>query len=111
MENKGLIAQRLETLSVFASGLFLLLFPVLLTTITTDAFIIPKQAVLGAVVLTGVLILGAKAILNQAVRLRRTPFDVPLALFGLAAFLSAIFAVNRADSFISLIPFLSFKRI
>ena len=106
MENKGIIAQKLETLSVFASGLFLLLFPILLTTITTDAFIIPKQAVLGAVVLTGVLIMGAKAILNQAVRLRRTPFDAPLTLFGLAAFLSAIFAVNRADSFISFIPFL-----
>lgn len=106
MENRTLLAERLDTLSVFAAGIFLLLFPVLLLTITTDAFIIPKQAVLGAVVLGGILIMGAKAILNQAVRLRRSPFDVPLALFGLSAFLSAIFALNRADSLISFVPFL-----
>lgn len=106
MENKVLLAQRLETLSVFTAGLFLLLFPVMLATITTDAFVIPKQTVLGLVVLTGVLIMGAKAILNQAVRLRRTPFDVPVALLAIAAFLSAIFAINRADALISFIPFL-----
>ena len=39
-------------------------------------------------------------------RLRRTPYDVPVALFGLAAFLSAIFAINRADAMISFMPFL-----
>ncbi len=106
MENKTLIAERLETLSVFAAGLLLLLFPVLLTTITTDAFAIPKQAVLAVVALSGLTVLGLKGILNEAVRLRRTPYDVPLALFGLAAFLSAIFAINRADAVISFMPFL-----
>ncbi len=106
MENRTLLAGRLETLSVFALGLLLLLFPVLLATFTTDAFIIPKQAALGLIVLGGILILGVKGVLSEAVRFRRTPFDVPLALFGLAAFLSAIFAVNRFDSLISFVPFL-----
>lgn len=106
MENKEQLALRLETLSVFAAGILLLVFPLLLTTVTTDAFVVPKQAALGLVAILGFIILGVKGILNQAVRLRRTPFDVPLALFGLAAFLSAVFAINRADALISFVPFL-----
>lgn len=106
MDEKIKITISLENVFVFSIGIFLILFPILLTTLTTDAFVIPKQAVLGIVVLIGVLIMGAKAMLNQAVRLRRTPFDVPVALFGLAAFLSTFFAINRADSLISFVPFL-----
>ena len=60
MEDKARLAQRLETLSVFAAGLFLLLFPVLLVTVTTDAFAIPKQAVLAVVALAGLAVLGLK---------------------------------------------------
>lgn len=101
-----ILAQRLEKLTVFMLGIFLLVFPVLLTTLTTDAYIIPKQAALAFVTIAGLLMLGVKSILNQAVRLRRTPFDLPVALFGLACFLSALFAINRADSFISFVPLL-----
>lgn len=106
MEDKTILAQRLEKMTVFMLGIFLLVFPVLLTTLTTDAYIIPKQAALAFVAIAGFLMLGVKSILNQAVRLRRTPFDLPVALFGLAAFLSALFAINRADSFISFVPLL-----
>ncbi|MEK9207129.1 MAG: tetratricopeptide repeat protein, partial [Patescibacteria group bacterium] len=45
-------------------------------------------------------------VLAGSVKLRRTPFDLPIVLFVIAALLSAIFAVNRADSFISFVPFL-----
>lgn len=106
MENRTLLAGRLETLSVFILGLLLLFFPILFATLTTDAFAIPKQTLLAIVVLGGTLILGLKGILNQAVRFRRTPFDVPVALFAIAGLLSAIFSINRADAFISFFPFL-----
>ncbi|MBI2594200.1 hypothetical protein HYW39_00720, partial [Candidatus Curtissbacteria bacterium] len=58
------------------------------------------------VVVAGTILFGIKALLVQAVRLRRTPFDLPVGLFGVATFLSAIFALNRYDSLISFVPFL-----
>ena len=106
MENKKRLALRIENLSVFIVGIFLLLLPVLVLSITTDAFSIPKQAAVAVVSLTGLVLLAAKGVLNGAVKLRRTPFDLPIMLFGVAAFLSAIFAVNRFDAFISFVPLL-----
>ncbi len=106
MENRSLLSARIENLSIFLIGIFLFLFPIIIVNVTTDAYVVPKQALLSIVVLGGVLLLGAKGLVNKAVRLRRTPFDLPLALFGTAVFLSAIFAVNRFDSLISFVPFL-----
>ncbi len=106
MQNKVVLAQTLEKVTVFGLGIFLLLFPLLFSTLSTDPYIIPKQAALAIVSLAGLIMLGLKGVLTQAVRLRRTPFDLPLALFAIAAFLSALFALNRADSFISFVPLL-----
>ena len=106
MENKKALALRIENLSVFIIGIFFIIFPVLALSITTDAFSIPKQAAVAAVALTGLVLLGVKGVLFGAVKLRRTPFDLPIILFGTAAFLSALFAVNRFDTFISFVPLL-----
>lgn len=106
MENRSLLSSRLENLSIFSLGIFLFLFPIIIVSLTTDAYVIPKQALLAGVVLLGVVLLGAKGLILKAVRLRRTPFDLPVALFGTAVFLSAIFAVNRFDSLISFVPLL-----
>lgn len=106
MENRGLLASKLENLSIFLLGLFLLLLPIVVVNFSTDAYIIPKQAILAGVVIVGIVLIGVKGLLVQSVRFRRTPFDLPVALFGLTAFLSAIFAVNRYDSLISFVPFL-----
>lgn len=106
MEDKAKLSLRLENLSVFLLGILLFLFPLILLTLTTDAYVIPKQAILALVSIIGILFLGVKGVLNNAVKLKRTPFDLPLVLFGFAALLSSIFAVNKADSFISFIPFL-----
>ncbi len=106
MENKTQLASRLENISVFLLGLFLIPFPIAVVNFTTDPYVISKQALLAGVVIAGVVLLGAKTLLNQAVRFRRTPFDLPLVLFGGATFLSALFAVNRYDSLIAFVPFL-----
>ncbi len=106
MQNRSLLSARIENLSILLIGGFLFLFPIIIVSLTTDAYVVPKQALLSIVVLAGVFLLGAKGLINRAVRLRRTPFDLPLALFGTALFLSAIFAVNRFDSLISFVPFL-----
>ena len=106
MENRELLSKRLDSLSVIALSLFLFLFPIIIVDFTTDAFIVPKQAILAFVALGGVFFLGLKGIITNGVRFKRTPFDLPILLFGLAAILSSIFAVNKNDSFIALVPFL-----
>src|SRR3990172_7653756 len=106
MEDREQLSLKLENLSIFLLGLFLLVFPIVVVNFSTDAYLIPKQAILAGLVIVGVVLMGAKGLLAQSVRLRRTPFDLPVALFGLAVFLSAIFAVNRYDSLISFVPFL-----
>lgn len=106
MQDRVKLSARLENISVFILGLFLLIFPIAVVSFTTDAYVIPKQAILAIVGIAGVVLIGAKSLLNQSVRIRRTPFDLPVALFGLAAFLSALFAVNRYDSLISFVPLL-----
>ena len=106
MENKKRLADRLEQITVLAVGIYLLLFPIILASVATDAFTIPKQALLAAVALLGLVAIGVKGILLGAVKLRRTPYDLPIVLFGIAAFFSAVFAVNRFDAFISFVPLL-----
>ncbi|MBI4084723.1 MAG: hypothetical protein HY431_02355, partial [Candidatus Levybacteria bacterium] len=106
MENKRKLALRIENLSVFIVGIFLLIVPILVLGLTTDAFGIPKQAAAALVSLAGLVLLGAKGVLNGSVKLRRTPYDLPIVLFGVAAFLSALFALNRFDAFISFVSLL-----
>src|SRR3989344_1214308 len=105
-ESKTEIASYLENASLFLLGLLLLIFPFFLLTLTTDAFILPKQILLGIVVIIILFVFGIKSLVRGQVILRRTPFDLPIALFTLCVLLSSAFAVNRADAFISFVPFL-----
>ena len=105
MENRLKIASRLDNILVVILGIYLLLFPLLITTLTTDAYVIPKQAGLALVVIAGLMIMGIRGVLAGNIKLRKTPFDLPLILMAVAALLSAIFAVNRFDSLITLVPY------
>lgn len=105
-ESKTEIASYLENASLFLLGLLLLIFPFFLLTLTTDAFVLPKQILLGIVVLVILVLFGIKSLARGQVVLRRTPFDLPIFLFTLSVLLSSIFAVNRADALISFVPFL-----
>lgn len=106
MENKAKFISRIDKITVFLTGAYLFILPLAVTTLSTDALTIPKQALLAALVFVGLILLGIKAVLNEGVRLRRTPFDLPLILFTIATLISAILAVNRFDSFITFVPFL-----
>ncbi len=105
-ENKVKINELIDKASLVLIGLLLLFFPLILTPQTTDVFTLPKQAFLGSVSLAVLLLFGLKSLLNNKVVIRRNPFDLPVFLFTLAILLSAIFAVNKADSFITFVPFL-----
>ncbi|HXS14584.1 MAG TPA: tetratricopeptide repeat protein [Candidatus Saccharimonadales bacterium] len=98
------ISHIISKVLLFVWGLTFLLFPVFFSTLTTDPFTLPKEALLAFVVLLSLLLWGAKMLLDKQVKLRRTPFDIPVLLFGAALLLSSLFAVNRTDSLIAIIP-------
>lgn len=106
MENKNTLISYLENASLFILGVTLLVFPLAVVTFTTDAITFPKQVLLGACVLFSLLVFATSALKEKKVIIRRTPFDLPLLLFILAAGASSIFAVNRADSLTAFVPFL-----
>lgn len=105
-ENKVRINELIDKASLALIGLLLLFFPLVFTFETTDIFTLPKQAFLGAAAFVVLLLFGLKSLLNNKVVIRRNPFDLPVFLFTIAVLLSSIFAINKADSFITFVPFL-----
>ncbi len=106
-ENSKLeLVNYIEKASVVILGLLFLLFPVLITNMTTDFFILPKQALLVFATLVLMLLFGIKTFLLEKVRIKRTPFDLPVILFILALLLSSVFSVARFDSFANFVPVL-----
>src|SRR5260221_6186993 len=103
-KQKQQIIQTIENALVFLWGITFLLFPVFFLTITTDFFILPKQILLMLAVFLSLVLWSAKMILEEKVRIRRTPFDIPVAIVMVVFLLSSLFSQNRLDSFISFIP-------
>lgn len=80
-------------------------FPVIFTTITTNPIVLPKQMLLGAVVIVLLILQVIKMLTEKSVKLRRTSFDIPIVLLTIFSFLSGIFAINRADSLTAFVPY------
>jgi len=106
MEQKNELLSYIQNISLFLLGVLLMAFPIIFTTITTNPIVLPKQILLGIVVIVLLGLQSVRIISEKAVRLRRTPFDIPIALLAVFAFLSAIFAVNRADALTAFVPYL-----
>ncbi|MEM4736489.1 MAG: tetratricopeptide repeat protein, partial [Nitrososphaeria archaeon] len=102
--SKQEILSYLENVSLFILGITFLAFPLLFTTLTTDAFILPKQILLAAAAAISIVTLGVRMIIEGKVRLRTSPFDLPVFLFLITLLLSALFAVNKYDALISFVP-------
>lgn len=96
----------LEKASVAILGLLFIFFPLIFSTVTTDLFILPKQAFLVFSVIVLMILYGVRTFFAQNLRIKRTPFDLPLILLIAAVILSVIFSVARFDSLFNLIPFL-----
>ena len=80
-------------------------FPVVFTTITTNPIVLPKQVLLGGIVTVLLILQVIKMFAEKSVKLRRTPFDIPVFLFAFFAFASSIFAVNKADALTAFVPY------
>ncbi|HLD01650.1 MAG TPA: tetratricopeptide repeat protein [Patescibacteria group bacterium] len=103
MDSKKQALSYIENLSLIIVGVFFLAFPLVFTSISTDIFTTPKQALLFGFVILSTILLGAKMIIEGKVHLRTTPYDLPLLLFTLVLFASSLLAVNRYDSLISFV--------
>jgi tetratricopeptide (TPR) repeat protein len=104
MEQKKELISYLNNLSYFLLGVLLLVFPIFFLGFTTDPYILPKQILFGVISLLLLIIFGVKTISEKAVRARRTPFDLPVAIFTVVILISSIFSVNRIDSLTNFIP-------
>ncbi len=106
METKSELSRYLENISLLILGGLFLAFPLVFTNQTTDAFVLPKQLLLGTAVLLLVVIVVAKMVSEGRLVFRRTPYDLPVILLLLFTLLSSVFSVNRFDSLIAFVPFL-----
>ena len=96
----------LEKLSLIILVLFLVSFPFVLTNLTTEFYVLPKQILLSSVAILLLVIVGLKWVIDKEIRLRRTPFDLPILLFLGVCLVSSLLSVNRSESLISFAPVL-----
>jgi tetratricopeptide (TPR) repeat protein len=100
------ISSYFENMSLFIIGLFLLVLPLIFLTITTDAFIVPKQMALAIATGLFFIFFVLKTLSEGKLTFRSSPFDLPLLLFVVILFLSAILSVNRFDALAAFVPYL-----
>lgn len=106
MQNKRQIIELIDKLCVFILSLTVFLLPLVFSTITTDPFSIPKEMVLFLGISASLILLGARFVIEGSVRIRRTPFDLPIVIFTLVLLFSSVLAVNQSDSLQAFVPFL-----
>ncbi len=104
--SKREISSYFENMSLFMVGALFVIFPVFFLSTTTDAFVLPKQLVLIGLTSFALLFFAIKTIAEGKLKLRTSPFDLPVGLFLVVSLLSAIFSVNRYDSLIAFTPIL-----
>src|SRR3989344_1914554 len=105
MEQKNGLISTINSISLFLLGILFMTFPIVLTTITTNPIVLPKQVLLGGIVSILLTLQAIKILIERSVKLRRTYFDIPILLLAATAFLSAVLAVNRADSLTTFVPY------
>lgn len=90
------ILDKIFSVSLFA--LFLGL-PLFFTNLTFQGLAFEKQIYFYFLLLLSLVVWTAKGVLVGELKIRRTPLDIPLAIFWLAYLLSTIFSVDRWHSF------------
>ena len=104
MQTKNEISLYVENVGIIFLGILFLLFPLIITTLTTDAYLLPKQIILVGIVLLTSILLGIKMITSGTARIRVTPFSIPIILFTIITLISSIWGVNRADALMAYVP-------
>ncbi len=105
-ERKKEILSYIENVSLLMIGILFVLFPVFFLSFTTDAFVLPKELLLIILSSLALLIFGVKTLIDGKLRLRTSPFDIPMTLLIIISLLSAIFSADRYDALIAFTPLL-----
>lgn len=105
-DTKNEFISYLENVMLLVIGVVLLAFPLVFTSLTTDAFTLPKQILLASGVVLSIVLFGVKMIAEGRVKVRTSPFDIPVLVMMLVVLVSALFANNRYDALIAAVPFL-----
>ncbi len=106
MDTRNEISAYIENIGLILLGILFLAYPLVVTPLTTDPYVLPKQILLGGVVIALLLFFGARMISDAAARIRRTPFDIALIFFAVVGLLSAFFSGNQLDAIIAYVPLL-----
>lgn len=104
MKSINLFLNKIQLVLLFLAGF---LFPIFILPQTTDSFFLPKQVLILGITLLVLALSGLKLLTGEELRLRRTPYDIPLLGFVLVLIISTFFSVARIDSIIFTINFLS----
>jgi len=105
-EKKKSLLSYFDNLSLSMIGVLFALFPVFFLSTTTDAFVEPKQLLLIILSTIALLIFAVKTIFEGKLRLRNSPFDIPVTLLIIISFVSALLSTNRYDALTAFVPFL-----
>src|ERR1700691_297993 len=105
-EKKKAFLSYFENLSLLMVGILFVLFPIFFLSSTTDAFVEPKQLLLIILSTIALFIFGIKTLFDGRLKLRTSPFDIPVALLIIITLISAIFSTNRYDAIIAFAPLL-----
>jgi tetratricopeptide (TPR) repeat protein len=103
-EAKKSVQSYFENMSLAIVGILFVAFPLLFLSTTTDAFVLPKQFLLIGLTSLALILFALRTLTDGKLKLRTSPFDLPVALFIVVAFLSAILSVNRYDALIAFTP-------
>ncbi len=82
----------------------LFLFPLLFLTNTTDPFFIPKQVLLVMSSSLLSILWAASCMVERKIKIRTSPFNLPVAVFTIVVLLSSLFSRNMYDSLAASIP-------
>ncbi|MGI8419560.1 MAG: tetratricopeptide repeat protein [Candidatus Levyibacteriota bacterium] len=103
---KKQILSYFDNMSLLMVGALFVLFPIFFLSTTTDAFVLTKQLILIILTSLALLIYSIRTIIDGRLRLRTSPFDVPVLLLIVISLVSAILSVNRYDALIAFAPLL-----
>jgi Tfp pilus assembly protein PilF len=106
MEHTKKIANVVDNMLQIVWGVAFLLFPLLFLTYTTDAFVLPKEILIGIAALLSLVIISIQTVLQRKIQMRQTVLDLPIGIFLVTIILSAIFSVNRFESLIATVPYI-----
>ncbi len=97
----------ISTISKYLIAVTVVVLPLFLLPVTTDAIEIPKQLLLILTTLLLLFLFGLKTVLEGKFTFRRTPFDLVLAILALTIIASIFFASSTSTALIAALPILA----